>query len=170
MLRRAREVGPGVLVPLAWAFTIAAHAEAVSDHTLFVAHVVMTVLLGVFAATGRSDMQTGVLNAWWWIIVVGFVVTLAGTVGFQVDTAGSALQGIAVGGWMILPAAGFVFTGQQVSEGAWIYFTGAAGCFLGGAAYLSALVSMAPSALSLVGLSLVGLGQTVGILDAVLRY
>lgn len=170
MLRRAREVGPGGLVPLAWVFTIAAHAEFVSEHTLFMAHVVMTALLALFAVTGRSDMQTGVLNVWWWIIAAGFLVTLAGTIGFQVDTAGETLQGIAVGGWMILPAAGFVYTGRQVTDGTWIYFAGASGCVLGLAVYVAGLVLSVPSVLVLVGLGLVGLGQTIGILDAVVRY
>jgi hypothetical protein len=170
MLRRAREVGPGGLVPLAWAFTIAAHADVVADHTLFIAHVVMTTLLAVFAVTGRSDMQTGVLNAWWWIIAVGFLVTLAGTIGFQVDTAGQVLQGLAVGGWVVLPAVGFLYTGRAVTDGAWIYFTGAVGCFLGLAVYLSGLFLEVPSVAVPAGLGVVGFGQTIGILDAVIRY
>lgn len=170
MLQRAREVGPGGLVPLAWTFAIAAHASVVSEHTLFMAHLVMTVLLAVFAVTGRRDMQTGVLNAWWWIITVGFVVTLAGTIGFQMDRADQILQGIGVGGWMVLPAAGFVYTGQQVSEGAWIYFAGAGACFLGLVVYVGGVLLAVPSALVLVGLGLVGAGQTIGILDAVIRY
>jgi hypothetical protein len=169
MLEQAREFGPGVLVPLAWAFTIAAHADIVTAHTLFMAHLVMTVLLAVFAVTGRKDMQSGVLNVWWWIIAVGFVVTLAGTVGFQVETGKNSLQALALGGWMVLPAVGFVYTGQRVSATPWPYFGGAGGCLAGLSVYVAGVL-MSNQPVVLGGLALVGLGQTVGILDAVVRY
>lgn len=168
MFRRLRELGPPVLVPLAWTFVTVAHLDLVSDHTVFVAHVVMAVLLGGFAATGRADMQEGVLHVWWRIIAVGFVVTVIGVVGFQVGTLGTVLLGVALGGWMTLPAIGFVYTGKRVTGGAWIYFGGGAACLVGVALY--ALGFFGETVLQIAGLVCVGTGQTVGILDAALRY
>jgi len=169
MFRRAREFGPALLVPFAWTVVTAAHLGVGSDHALFVAHVVMTVLLAGFAITGRADMQEGVLEVWWYVIVVGFVVTLCGLVGIRVETAGRFLQGVALVGWMLLPAVGFVYTGRRVSDGAWIYLGGAAGCAVGVLLYAVGVVWSADVAL-LGGLALVGAGQTAGILDAALRY
>lgn len=168
MFRRLRELGPPGLVPLAWAFVIAAHIDLVSHHTVFVAHVVMAVLLAGFAATGRADMQEGVLRVWWRIIAVGFLVTVIGAVGFQVGGSGTALLGVALGGWMILPAIGFVYTGKRVTVGARIYFGGAAACLVGVALY--AVGFFGGTAFQIAGLVCVGIGQTASILDAALRY
>jgi len=167
MLYRAREVGPALLVPLAWGVTSAAHADLLTDHAMFVAHVVMTVCLAAFAVTGRPDMREGLLEIWWAVIVVGFFVTLAGTASFPTDSA--PLAGVALFGWMLLPAGGFLATARRVPEGAVIYLAGAAGCAVGVACYAAGLW-LAADALALVGLASVGLGQTAGILDAVVRY
>lgn len=169
MFHRARKVGPALLVPLAWGFTVAVHAETVTEHTMFVAHVVMTVLLAVFAVTGRAEMRDGLLNVWWTIIAVGFVVTLAGTVSFEVETAANVLAGGALFGWMVLPAVGFLYTARLVSEGVRVYVVGALGCFLGLAMYVGGL-ALTTEAAMFSGLVLVGVSQTTGILDAVLRY
>ena len=169
MFRRLRELAPSVLVPLAWTFVTAAHLDLVSDHTLFVAHVVMAVLLAGFAVTGWPDMRTGVLCVWWRVIAAGFVVTLAGVVGFRVEPASTVLLGLALGGWMLLPAAGFAYTGRRVTRGAWIYGGGVAACLLGAALY--AVGQFGGVLLPQIGgLVLVGIGQTAGILDAVVRY
>jgi len=167
MFRRAREFGPALLVPFAWTFVTGAHLGVGSDQALFVAHVVMVVLLAGFAITGRADMQEGVLEVWWYVIVVGFVVTLSGLVG--VWTGMAALQGVALVGWMVLPAVGFVYTGRRVSAGAWIYVGGAAGCAVGVLLYAAGVAWSADPAL-VGGLALVTVGQTAGILDAALRY
>lgn len=168
MFRSLRELGPSVLVPLAWAFVTVSHLNLVSDHTLFVAHVVMAVLLAGFTVTGRSEMQEGILCVWWRIIAVGFVVTVIGVVGFQVAPSGTVLLGVALGGWMTLPAIGFVYTGKRVTGGAWIYFGGAAACLVGVALY--AVGFFGGPELQIAGLVCVGIGQTAGILDATLRY
>jgi hypothetical protein len=167
MFRRARELGPPFLVPLAWTFVTATALGVVDEYVLFVAHVVMSVLLAAFAVTGRSDMQTGVLNAWWWVIAVGVLPAVSGVVGFRLGAP--QLLGVAVVGWMLLPAAGFVYTAQGVSEGAWIYWTGTAGCLLGVVLYGGGVL-VGATAPTVAGLALVGLGQTAGILDAALRY
>ncbi|WP_345782007.1 hypothetical protein [Natronococcus sp. A-GB1] len=169
MLRRARELGPPVLVPLAWTFVVAAHLGVVAVRTLFIAHVVMSALLAVFAVSGRSDMRRGTLLVWWRLIVVGLFVTLCGTVGFLLEPVAAPLQGIALFGWMLLPAVGFVDTGRRVPKGTWIYLGGAAACGLGAVAYAVGAVA-ATDPIATAGLVAVGFGQTAGILDAAIRY
>lgn len=166
MFRRARERGPVVLIPLAWGFVTAAHVDLVTDHTLFVAHVVMSVLLAGFVVTGRADMQEGTLRVWWWVIAVGLVVTLAGTAGFRLGS--TPLLAVAVLGWMLLPAAGFLDTGRRAGTGGRIYLAGAGGCLVGALLYGGGLLA-ASTPLLLAGLIVVGLSQTAGILDAVRR-
>ncbi|SFC70187.1 hypothetical protein SAMN05444422_11562 [Halobiforma haloterrestris] len=165
MFRRARELGPPVLVPLAWLFVTAAHLEIVTEHTLFIAHIVMTVLLIGFAATGYPDMRDGVLRTWWRIIAAGSAVTLCGVVGLGLEPANPALAAVTLYGWMLLPAVGFVDTGRRVNEGTWIYAAGTAGCLLGAVLY-----AVGSQGTAVGGLVLVGLGQTAGIFDAALRY
>lgn len=169
MFRQAREFGPVVLIPLAWGFVTAAHLRIVGTSTLFIAHVVMATLLAGFAVTGRPDMREGVLHTWWLVIVSGFVATVAGAMGLRVGSVGPLFQGIALFGWMFLPAVGFVATGRRVSERAWIYFGSATACVLGAAAYALGLFVSLP-VVSAVGLGLVGGGQTLAILDAAFGY
>jgi hypothetical protein len=157
------------LVPLAWLFVIASHLGHVTDHTLSIALVVMGVLLAVFAVTGRSDMQEGTLRVWWGIVVAGFVLTLLGVVGFVVDPASEPLLALSLLGWMLLPAVGFVDTGRRTGDGSWLYVGSATGCVLGTALYGTGLLTSAVLA-RIAGLTLVGLGQTAGILYAVLRH
>ena len=169
MFRRAREVGPPVLVQLAWAFVTAAHLEVVTEHTLFVSHVVMAVLLIGFAVTGYADMRGGVLQTWWRLIAAGSVVTLCGAVGLWLEPSNPALTAVALFGWMVLPAVGFVDTGRRVSDGSWIYVVGAAGCLFGARLYAASHFWDLQTA-AVGGLALVGFGQTAGIFDASIRY
>ncbi|KTG14447.1 hypothetical protein [Haloferax profundi] len=169
MFRQAREYGPVFLIPLAWGFVTAAHLGVVSSSTLFIAHVVMATLLAVFAVTGRQDMREGVLYTWWLVIVTGFVATVTGAVGFRIGSAGPLFQGVALFGWMLLPAIGFADTGRRVSERAWVYFGGATACVFGAVTYALGLLSTLPFVL-VVGLVLVGAGQTLAILDAAFGY
>ena len=169
MFRQAREFGPVVLIPLAWGFVAAAHLRIVSTSTLFIAHVVMATLLAGFAVTGRPDMREGVLHTWWLVIVSGFVATVVGAMGFRVGSSGSLFQGIALFGWMVLPAVGFVDTGRRVSKRAWIYFGSATACVLGAAVYALGLFVSLPVG-PVFGLGLVGGGQTLAILDAAFGY
>ncbi|MFB6308492.1 MAG: hypothetical protein ABEH35_04105 [Haloarculaceae archaeon] len=168
MFRRLRELGPAVLVPLAWTFVTAAHLGTVTDHTLFVAHVVMAVLLAGFAVTGRADMRDGTLRVWWSIIVVGLVLTVGGAVGFHLRGGSAVLLGGALFGWMLLPAVGFVDTGRRATDGGWIYLGGAGACLLGALVY--AVGPLGASGVAVAGLALVGIGQTAGILHAAVRY
>ncbi len=164
MFRSLRENGPALLVPAAWTVAGGAVAGLVSTHALFVAHVVMSVLLVAFAVASRREMATGVLAGWLRVILAGTPVTLAGVAGFLLGS--DPLLAIALYGWAVLPAVGFVYTARRVTTGRGIYAAGA-GCCVVGVAGL-ALASTTTGAVLAIGL--VGVGQTAGILDATLRY
>ena len=168
MFRRLRETGPGLLVPLAWTFVTAAHVDAVTERTLLIAHVVMVTILVAFTAASWQDMDDGVLLIWRGVMVLGIPVTLAGLGGLVADPGVAALQATAVYGWMLLPGGALAYTGGEVSDGAVFYRGGAACCLLGAALYAAAAVAGTPTVVA--GLALAGVGQTAGILDAVLRY
>jgi hypothetical protein len=171
VFRSLRENGPALLVPAAWTVAAAAVLGVVSTRALFVAHVVMSALLVAFVGASWRDMAEGVLRAWKLVIVAGTPVTLAGVAGFlAVDGALAAptdpLLAVSLYGWALLPAAGFAYTGRRVAAGARIYDAGVACCVAGAVA-----VAAAPSATwAAIGLAVVGVGQTAGILDATLRY
>ncbi len=162
-------------MPLAWTVVAGAHLGAVSTHALFVAHVVMAALLVGFAVTGRAEMREGVLRTWWSIVAVGVVATALGVAGFRLDA--DPLLALALYAWMVLPAGGLLRTGvavaadspggRSVTPASIPYLGGGAVCALGTAVYAAAPVAPVSS---LLGLALVGAGQTVGILDAVVRY
>ena len=169
MFRRVRETGPALLIPAAWGFVTAAHLGIITTHPIFVMHVVMSALLVAFAATSWREMGSGVLRAWRTVILVGTPFAIAGLAGFLVSTGSWALFSFALSGWMLLPAVGFVYTARHVSEGGWVYAASAAGCLLGAIVYAVG-IGIAWDAGLVVGLLVVGAAQTVGILDAVLRY
>jgi len=170
MLRRLRENGPGLLVPLAWTFVTAAHLEAVMTRTLFVAHVVMSVIIAAFTVLSWRDMQAGILRVWKGVMLVGLPVTLAGTVGLAVTPTADALLAVSIFGWMLLPAAALGYTGRHVGRSPRVYFAGAALSVLGALVYATASVTPRPGLAEIVGLSLVTVGQTAGILIAVSDY
>lgn len=162
MLRRFRETAPAALVPFAWIVVAAAHLDAVTTRALFVAHVVMGVLLVAFAVTGWREMSSGVLRTWRTIIAVGFGATVLGIVGFV--TGRDPLLAVSIYGWMGLPALGLLHTGRAVDGPALAYLGGGAVCALGAVVY-----AVAPS-LAVAAIALVGVGQTAGVVDAVVRY
>jgi len=162
MLRRLRENGPVVLVPLAWTFVTAAHLELVARRTLLIAHLVMAALLLAFAALSWADMREGALRVWRRVIVVGFGLTVAGAAGLVLSER--RLLWVAVVGWMLLPAAGLLDTARRGARPARAYLAGGALSALGAAVYV---VGPSGSTATLVGLLLVGVGQTAGIVAAV---
>jgi hypothetical protein len=175
MLRRLRESGPGLLVPAAWLFVVLAHLDYVSEHVLFVAHVVMSVLLVAFLALSWDDMREGVLAVWRRVILLGTPATIAGTAGFLVDAQAAALWSVALAAWMLLPPVGFYYTARDVEAGAAVNLAAGALAALGFLVYAGGQVIEAgptqpDNPVLVVGLVLVGVGQTVGILDAVWRY
>ncbi|WP_435064799.1 hypothetical protein [Halobaculum sp. EA56] len=175
MFRRVRETAPGGLVPLAWGFAIAAHLGFVGDRPVLIAHLVMDALLVLFVALSWRDMRAGVLRAWRLVILAGIPVTLAGTVGLLRAAApeSAPLVAVSVVGWTLLPVPALWYTGRESNGPArTVNYVAAAVSLVGALVYLAALVAGAvpTSPPRLVGLALVGLGQTVGIVDAVVRY
>jgi hypothetical protein len=163
MLRRLRANAPAVLVPLAWAFVTAAHLGVVAPRTLLIAHLVMAALLLAFAVLSWSEMHDGALRVWRRIILAGFVFTVAGAVGLVLSEP--RLLWTAVVGWMLLPAAGLWDTGRRGARPVRAYLGGGALSGLGAVAYV--LGAVAGEAATLAGLLLVGVGQTAGIVAAV---
>jgi len=172
VFRRLRENGPVVLVPLAWTFVTAVHLDLVGTYPLLVAHLVMDAIILAFTATSWSDMREGVLRAWKLVLVVGLGLTLAGTAGLLASPAVDALLGMGLYGWMILPAAGLAYTGQHVGEdeAPRVYLAGALLSVVGAVVYAVGGVATLGTAGVVVGLTLVNLGQTAGIVTAVVQY
>lgn len=170
MLRRVRETAPVGLVPLAWGVVAAAHLEAVSTRALFVAHVVMSLLLSAFAALSWADMAAGALRTWRTIIAVGCAVTLAGTAGFLVGEglAAAALWRVSLYSWLVMPGVGLLDTGRRGADPPWAYRL-AGDVTLLGAATVAVGDAVSYGRLLLIGLLLVGLGQTAGIVTAALK-
>jgi hypothetical protein len=154
-------------VPAAWLVTAATVVGVVSEHALFVAHVVMSVLLVAFLLGSRDEMVAGALLVWKVIILVGTPVTLAGVAGFLardgvIAAPTTPLLAIALYGWILLPAVGLVLTGQRVRQAVSAYAIGAGGCVAGAVAVG---LAESPSAVA-AGIGVVGLGQTIGIIAA----
>ncbi|MDY6817940.1 MAG: hypothetical protein SVG88_04695 [Halobacteriales archaeon] len=169
MLRRFRETAPAALVPAAWSLVTAVHLDVVALRPLLIAHLVMDVVLFVFAVTGWKDMDAGVLRVWRRILVLGLVFTLGGTVGLAQTPMTEPLLGLAIGAWMVLPAVGLFYTGRSVhpAHSPMVYHIGAALSLLGGISYFAGPVIADGLTVRVAGLALVGIGQTAGIVLAV---
>ena len=171
-----RENGPILLVPSAWGVVAAAQTGAVSERTLFIALTVMATILLIFAVVSRNEMDEGVLRAWFSVLVVGFFLTTAGAVGLAgLVASADILLAVSIYGWMFTPAAGLAYTARESESPA--SYANAAGAVLsvvGAAIYTVSLVGFEapfPSpTLAVAAVSVVGVGQTVGIADAVYRY
>lgn len=164
MFRRIRENGPALLVPAAWVVVAAAVAGIISEHALFVAHVVMGTLLVAFVVASWNDMSSGVLRAWKLVIIAGTPATLAGIVGFLTLDGTAALPGetllaVSLYAWMVLPAAGFFYTARRVDETSLAYDT-AGVCSLTGAVGVTLAITPMEVVATLI---VVAVGQTMGI-------
>ncbi|MEA1929977.1 MAG: hypothetical protein U9O06_00285 [Euryarchaeota archaeon] len=170
MFQQLRESGPGLLVPLAWLFVAAAEVGVVESRSIFIAHLVMAAFITFFLTTGWDDMASGALAGWRAVMVIGLGITLAGVAGFVFES--TPLLATSLVSWMILPAAGLAYTGRLLDEAAGVYIASAAISGLGAVVYILSLVGYGDSIgfVGLGGLALVGLGQTVGIVDAVVRF
>jgi len=164
MLQSIRESGPGLLVPLAWLFVAGAELDLVDSRSILIAHLVMATFIAFFLATGWSEMESGALAGWRAVMVVGLGITLAGIAGFLLPS--TPLLATSLVGWTILPAAGLAYTGRLLGEASTLYFGTAALSGVGAVVYLLSLSGIGSG---LVGLGVVGVGQTIGILDAVIR-
>lgn len=162
---RLLEVGPVGLVPLAWGYTIAVHLGWASVTSLQIAHGVMIVLMLAFLLGGWRTMAAGALATWRAVIVVGVFVTAIGLGGllWQIPS----LQAASLYGWMVLPAGALLYTGREPSLPTGVYATAGVLSLLGAGVY--AFVPLDVVDPDLLGLALVGAGQTAGIADAVRR-
>jgi hypothetical protein len=172
VFRSLRANGPALLVPAAWAVVIAAHVDLVTTRTLLVAHVVMAVLLVGFAALSYQEMREGILSVWWLVVAAGIPVTVAGIVGLGVPALEQVFLSLAVGGWMLLPAVGLLETGREMTEDGprSVYLAAGGLCVAGAVVYFGGLFGAGGQRALVAGLVLVGVGQTAGIVDAVVRY
>ncbi|MFC6975089.1 hypothetical protein ACFQL1_11140 [Halomicroarcula sp. GCM10025709] len=169
MLRRLRENGPVVLVPLAWTFALAAHVDVLALRTVLIAHLVMDTVIVVFTALSWREMTSGVLRAWKLVLLAGLVATLVGTAGLLATPPIRPALTATVVAWMLIPAAGLAYTGQHVDRLASIYTVGAALSVVGAGVYVAGVASVGPLLVP-AGLALTGVGQTAGIVAAVVGY
>lgn len=169
MLRRLRENGPVVLVPLAWTFATAAHLDLLAMRTVLIAHLVMDTIIAAFTVLSWREMTEGVLLVWKRVLIVGLGITLAGTAGLLADPPIDPLLTATVVGWMLVPAAGLLATGRLVDRRPLAYTAGGLLSVLGAVAYAGGVIG-ALSALVLAGLTLANIGQTAGIVAAVYDY
>lgn len=166
MSRTLTDVAPAVLVPAAWAVALAARVDLLSRNTLGIALAVMTVLLGIFAVVAREELTGPVLGIWRGVLVLGFVITLVGTVDLAVAPAADPALAVTLYGWMVVPALAYVATAESVEKPfSTVYLAGAILSLAGTGTY--ALAGSEVDAA--VGLVVVGLGQTAGIVAAVLQ-
>ncbi|WP_254273209.1 hypothetical protein [Haloarcula marina] len=166
MLRRLRETGPIVLVPLAWTFATAAHLDMLALRTVRIAHLVMVTIIAAFTVLSWRDMDGGVLLAWRRVLVAGFFLTALGLAGLLTDPLTTPLLTLTVAGWMVVPGVALGYTGRHVDRYPRVYTVGGAVSVLGTAAYLAGVLAPV-SALVFVGLVLTNVGQTAGIVAAV---
>lgn len=166
-LYELRDVAPAGLVPAAWVATAAVHADLLGQDGILIAHLVMAAFIAIFAVTGWSSMARGALRAWRLVLVVGLAVTLAGIAGFAGVPGEDLLLGTSLVGWMLLPAAGLVYTGRAMPGSGAVYYAGGGVAALGAAVYVAALTGL-DGRVELAGIALVATGQTAGMLAGAL--
>jgi len=166
MFRRLRETGPVALVPLAWTFAIAAHNELLGLQPVRIGHVVMSVLLLLFAVLSWQDMTEGALLTWRRIIVAGFLITTTGTAALFADPSFEPVLAGVVVGWLVLPGLGLLDTGRRVGVYQRVYTVGGGLSMVGAIVYASGVFLGDPAVVT-AGLGVGGVGQTAGIVAAV---
>ena len=166
VLRTLRESGPGLLVPAAWLVVAVAHRGFVAERSLLIAHLVMVAFIVFFLTTGWEEMNDRVLAGWRVVMVVGVATTLCGIAGFLLAPAATPLLSVSLLGWMVIPAFGLLYTGVVLPEGTKIYVASGTLSLVGPIiSLLSFLLGVALVTLGALGVT--GLGQTLGIGDAV---
>lgn len=168
MIAEIRDLGPVVLVPAAWIAAAASIRGLLGTEGMLIAHGVMAIFIAFFAVTGWTAMSEGAFRAWRLVMIVGLPVTLAGLAGFFLPAADRLLFGVSLVGWMLLPAAGLAYTAQELPSARVLYLSTAALSTVGAAVGAGSLLTENELAL-LVGIAIVGIGQTIGIADASYR-
>lgn len=163
--QQLREYGPVLLVPAAWTAAAAAEFGVMSADGILIAHGVMAAFIAFFLVTGWEALDTGALRAWRVVLVVGFGITLAGLAGFFVPSAERLLWTSSFVGWMVLPAGALAYTGWELPDAEVVYYGGAALSLVGAAIFVATLLTL-DERFAVVGLAMVGAGQTAGIVDA----
>ena len=171
VLKILRESGPGLLVPAAWLVVAAAHRGLVTERSLLIAHLVMAAFIIFFLTTGWAEMNDRVLGGWRVVLVGGVVITLSGIAGFLIAPIATPtpLLAISLFGWMVIPAFGLFYTGIVLPEAAIIYVASGTLSIVGPIVYFLSVLS-GIDVLAIGGIAVTGIGQTLGIGDAVLRY
>jgi hypothetical protein len=168
MYRAIRERGPGLLVPLAWFVVGANHVGVVSGRSIFIAHLVMVAFMTFFLVTGWTELTSPVLRGWRAVIAAGLIVTVLGVVGFVAPMVAGPFWMISIGGWMLLPAIGLAYTATLLPDAREIYIWSATITVVGlGTFFISVVGSF--DVFPIVGITIVGVGQSIGILDAIAR-
>ena len=168
---RVTDLAPAGLVPAAWLVAAAAHRGLVSERTLLVALVVMDVLLLVFITAGAAEMTGPVLRVWRLVLVAGLPLTLAGTVGLWLSPPNGALLRISAYGWMALPGLAYLRTGTLVPDAPFrqVYLLAGALSLAGALTYAAATGAGIGPEWVLVGLAVVGAGQSAGMVTAAVQ-
>lgn len=168
MLTEIRDLGPVGLVPAAWIAAAASVRGLLGPEGMLIAHAVMATFIAGFAVTGWNAMSEGAFRAWRLVLVVGLPVTFAGLTGFFLPSVDRLLFSVSLVGWMLLPAAGLVYTARELPAARRLYLSAGALSAAGALVAAGGLLVETESVL-LVGIGIVGIGQTIGIADASYR-
>jgi len=163
--QRAFDVAPVGLVPLAWAFTLAATLGRLPDDGLLVGLSVMAVLFIAFAV--NPELSGPVLGAWRLVILAGLVPTLAG-IGDVLVGLDPPLLSLAAYAWLVLPVAGLVATARALPTARRRYLAFALVSALGAGLVLVAPLRGGRTAV-VAGIGLAGVGQAASVADALAR-
>ena len=169
---RVTDVAPAGLVPAAWLLTAAAHTSLASNRTLFIGMLVMDAALLSFAVASVGEMTGAVLPAWRQVILAGLLATLLGTVDMAVATGTNPALPVTLYLWMLLPGVAYLHTGRETTRSPHreIHLGAAALSVIGAVIYSVPFVDIAGgSRLMLAGIAVLGIGQTAGIVVAVLQ-
>jgi hypothetical protein len=169
---RVTDLAPAGMVPAAWLLTAGAHAALVSDRTLLIGLGVMNVLLVTFAVASTDEMTGPVLTAWRQVLLAGLLANLLGTADMLVDPASNPALSVTLYAWLLLPGVAYVRTGNVTTQSPYreTYLAAGVLTLLGATIYSVPFVGLGGGMLLTVGgLGVVGVGQTVGIVAAAIR-
>lgn len=167
MLQRFRQFGPVLMVPAAWTATaFSIHTSILGSYEMMIAHVFMSLMMAAFLITGWNEMEKGVLKAWRTTIVAGLLVTLVGLAGF-IGPDTPWMQIVSLYGWMIVPGLALVYTGFKDDVYGKIYTVSGLLSLIGfGVYFLQRFNYFQADTYSITGLTIVAIGQTLGIFIA----